>query len=409
MFSFRMQSQSVRPRACIPLGIGLGALLTYFLDRQRGRRRRMRLHDRLVHSATVASRFPRVAARDIAGRSAGLWAKATRRLRLRPRSDQQVAERIRAELGRVVSHPHAVRVEAQGDRVHLSGPILAREVEPLLQAVQRAAGVVHIENALDIHDEAGSVSSLQGGVPRPGARFELLQANWSPTARLFTGALGIGMVGTGLRAQGPMHLAIPIAGAALLLRASTNRDFKSLVGIGEQCRPIVVHKTIHIDAPLQTVFATWSEYQKFPRFMSRIRDVQPLPERRSRWSMAGPAGVPLEWMARVTRIEPERLIEWRADERSPVLHSGAVHFDAAGDHRTRIQVQIQYTPPGGLAGHALATLFGADPKSELDADLLRLKTMVETGLAPHDAAQRPPPFRPAMQASAHETRAAALS
>jgi hypothetical protein len=35
-------------------------------------------------------------------------------------------------------------------------------------------------------------------------------------------------------------------------------------------------------------------------------------------------------------------------------------------------------------------MFGADPKSEMDADLLRMKTMIETGRAPHGAA-RPAP------------------
>jgi hypothetical protein len=38
----------------------------------------------------------------------------------------------------------------------------------------------------------------------------------------------------------------------------------------------------------------------------------------------------------------------------------------------------------------VATLFGADPKAEMDADLLRMKTMIETGRRPHDAA-RPAP------------------
>jgi hypothetical protein len=32
-------------------------------------------------------------------------------------------------------------------------------------------------------------------------------------------------------------------------------------------------------------------------------------------------------------------------------------------------------------------MFGADPKSEMDADLLRMKSMIETGHAPHDAAK----------------------
>ncbi|MGQ0547505.1 MAG: hypothetical protein ACT4P3_19600 [Betaproteobacteria bacterium] len=47
-----------------------------------------------------------------------------------------------------------------------------------------------------------------------------------------------------------------------------------------------------------------------------------------------------------------------------------------------------YVPPAGALGHAVAALFGADPKSEMDADLMRMKTMLETGRPPHDAARR---------------------
>jgi uncharacterized membrane protein len=57
---------------------------------------------------------------------------------------------------------------------------------------------------------------------------------------------------------------------------------------------------------------------------------------------------------------------------------------------TRITVRLRYFPPAGEFGHAIAALFGADPKTEMDADLLRMKTMIETGRAPHDAA-RPAP------------------
>jgi uncharacterized membrane protein len=39
----------------------------------------------------------------------------------------------------------------------------------------------------------------------------------------------------------------------------------------------------------------------------------------------------------------------------------------------------------GGVGHIVAALFGADPKSEMDADLVRMKTFVETGKPPADA------------------------
>jgi uncharacterized membrane protein len=47
---------------------------------------------------------------------------------------------------------------------------------------------------------------------------------------------------------------------------------------------------------------------------------------------------------------------------------------------------MTYNPPGGAFGHVIAKLFGADPKTELDEDLMRLKSFLETGIEPHDAA-----------------------
>ncbi|MGH9338395.1 MAG: hypothetical protein ACRD1R_02110 [Acidobacteriota bacterium] len=37
---------------------------------------------------------------------------------------------------------------------------------------------------------------------------------------------------------------------------------------------------------------------------------------------------------------------------------------------------------GGALGHALATLVGSDPKTRFDQDLVRMKTLVETGQVP---------------------------
>jgi uncharacterized membrane protein len=42
---------------------------------------------------------------------------------------------------------------------------------------------------------------------------------------------------------------------------------------------------------------------------------------------------------------------------------------------------VSYTPPGGWLGHGVAAAFGIDPKCSLDADLVRLKTLLKTGRA----------------------------
>jgi uncharacterized membrane protein len=40
---------------------------------------------------------------------------------------------------------------------------------------------------------------------------------------------------------------------------------------------------------------------------------------------------------------------------------------------------MSYTPPAGAIGHAVAALFGADPKRAMDEDMVRLKSILEDG------------------------------
>ncbi len=367
------------------LGGALGALAMYFLDPSLGRRRRARTRDKVTHAAKVVNEGARVTARDTVQRAQGVWAEAKRMFADESVDDETLIGRVRAELGRVVSHPHAIEAAASGGHVTLLGPILSHEVRPLLRAVRKVPGVRAVSDQLTVYNEPGNVSSLQGGEPRTGERFELLQENWSPAARVIVGGAGAAMMIAATQARGGLRTLLGVSGGALVARAATNRDVKSLVGLGP--RGITVQKTIHVAAPVERVFDFWTDFQNFPRFMHNVRDVRPLADNRSHWVVAGPAGVPVQWTAEVTRVVPGELIEWRSVSDSDVRHSGVVRFQGNGDSGTRVSVQLSYIPPAGAFGHAVAAMFGADPKSEMDADLLRMKSMIETGHAPHDAAR----------------------
>ena len=366
--------------------LGLGAALMYFLDPRTGRRRRALVRDQLLHLGRVAGRAQRVAARDLANRASGAWAEAARALRHENSSDREVAERVRAKLGRYVSHPHAVRVAVLDGCVTLSGPILEREVNELLHCVRHVPGVRGVEDRLVAHREAGRISALQGGVARPGERGELFQDRWSPGTRVLVGALGSGLVFRGLRSGGALGVFSALLGGGLLLRAAANREAASLLGMGHD-NAIEVQKTVRLAVPAREAFEFWADYSNFPHFMSRVREVRPLQDGRSQWIVSGPGGIPVEWTAEITRFEPYRCIEWRSGEGSMVRHHGVVKFEEDGARGTRVAIRLWYVPPAGMLGHAAAHLFGTDPKSEMDADLIRMKTLVETGRTPHDAAQ----------------------
>jgi uncharacterized membrane protein len=359
----------------------------YFLDPHEGRRRRARTRDKVIHAGKKLNDAGKVTARDTVQRAYGVLASARKLFQHEEVEDAVLAERVRAELGRIVSHPHAVEVSADRGHVTLSGPILAEEVRPLLRCVRGVPGVKAVSDRLTVYEdsEAQHVSALQGGESRQGARFELLQQNWSPAARLAVGTAGAGLMAASLRARAGARALLGATGGALVARALTNRSLSSLLGMSDASDGIAVQKTLHIAAPVDEVFAFWTDYQNFPRFMHNVREVE-VREGVSHWVVAGPAGVPVQWNARIVELEPNALLRWRSTSGSAVKHEGCVRFE---ENRggTRVTVQLRYVPPGGAFGHAVASLFGADPKSEMDADLLRMKSTIETGRPPHDAAR----------------------
>jgi uncharacterized membrane protein len=220
---------------------------------------------------------------------------------------------------------------------------------------------------------------LQGGTRRI-ERPEFLQDNWAPTWRVLMGTLGTALAGWGLRQRGLVHTAAGITGVGLVLRSLTNLPIKRLIGVGAGARAIDIRKDINVNAPVEEVFAYFSQFENFPKFMKHVREVVPRGQGRWRWSVDGPAGVPISWDAEITQCIPNKLIAWRSVEGSIVRTAGIVRFDPER-RGTRIDIRLSYNPPGGAIGHAFASLFGANPKKELDDDMLRLKSLIEVGKA----------------------------
>ncbi len=174
-----------------------------------------------------------------------------------------------------------------------------------------------------------------------------------------------------------------VGGVALIARSGTNMPIDRLVGVR---RPAMeLQKCIEVAAPVEQVFETFSQLERFPEFMKHVREVRVRGDGTSQWLVEGPAGGTVSWEAVTTRFEPNRLIAWRTLPGSAVEHAGLLRFEPT-DGGTRVFVTMSYTPPGGALGHAVARLFGADPKSELNGDLTRMKVFLETGRRARDAA-----------------------
>ena len=74
-----------------------------------------------------------------------------------PRSDAELRDHLQSRLGRLVSHPGAIRIDVDQGVVRLSGRVLAKERDGLLAQVQQVPGVRTLVNAMTAHDHPGEI------------------------------------------------------------------------------------------------------------------------------------------------------------------------------------------------------------------------------------------------------------
>lgn len=197
----------------------LGALAMFLLDPDRGRRRRKQAASALRRAGSRTGSWLEVGGRDAGNRLQGVLAQ-WRRLsgQSTPPDDDILQARVRARLGRLVSHPHAVSVEASAGCITLGGPILAREQAALLADVARVDGVREVRDQLELHEHANGIPALQGEgqVARQGNAAQALP----PALRGAALAGGSALAWYALRKRTPAGMLLGAVGVALLARVA---------------------------------------------------------------------------------------------------------------------------------------------------------------------------------------------
>jgi uncharacterized membrane protein len=252
----------------------------------------------------------------VRNRSSGAFAAIRSLLTSEDADDATIEQRIRTRLGRLVSHPGAIEVAVVEGEATLLGSVLESELDDLLTGVTRVKGVTRVWNQLEVYPSPTGVPELQGGV---------------------------------VRERAPRR------------------------------HTIDVRKTIDVAAPLEDVWALWSDFTRFPRFMTHLREVRTTGAGRSHWVATGPLGTPAEWDAEITDWRERERIAWRSVEGSAIDTAGEVRFRPRDDGGTRIEVRLACAPPAGALGEAVAAFFGSHPKRQIDDDMVRLKSLLETG------------------------------
>jgi osmotically-inducible protein OsmY len=143
-------------------GVGAGMLTEYLLDPDQGRARRARMRDKSSRSRHRMAGSLSGMSQDAANHGRGLAMGMRYRVTGRSADDAVLHDRVRAELGRHVSHPHAIQVRVDGGIVTLTGDVLAAEEKAARRGVKRIPGVKGVHEQWIVHAEPGDVPTLQG-------------------------------------------------------------------------------------------------------------------------------------------------------------------------------------------------------------------------------------------------------
>jgi uncharacterized membrane protein len=173
---------------------------------------------------------------------------------------------------------------------------------------------------------------------------------------------------------------IPVSGGARAQMGRKNPRAKIAVPGN---RGIKVVRAVTIRKPASELYAFWRELPNLMRVINHPVSITTTAPDESHWVVSAPAGRRVEWDAVIVNDNPNRLIAWRSGDGAEVENAGSVRFeDAPGDEGIEVTVALEYNPPGGKLGAAIAKLTRDTAGSQVYDALRRFKALMEAGEIP---------------------------
>ncbi len=140
---------------------------------------------------------------------------------------------------------------------------------------------------------------------------------------------------------------------------------------------LILQRSIIVGAPVEEVYDFWKDLDNYPCFMSFVQKVQVNDTGGLRWTVAGPAGLTLDWDAELKALLPNQIISWKSLPKAKIRQEGRVRFTSLSHGRTRVEIYMSYASPAGVVGLALSHWLGFDPSQKIDEDLEVMKRLIE--------------------------------
>lgn len=216
-------------------------------------------------------------------------------------------------------------------------------------------------------------------------------------AERLASAVGGGLLAlAGARRGGVGGALLGLAGAALLHRGATGHcavydglgvntaEAEARVGgtlpAARHTDGVRAESSVTVARPAEELYAAWRDFSTHPRFMERVERVVVRPDGRMRWTVSAPMGRTLEWDAVVVDEREGEYVAWATEEGADLPSRGAAWFTPVG-HGTTTEVRLvmEFDPPLGMVGQAIASVFAAVPEEMVRRSLLAFRDLAEAG------------------------------
>ena len=229
-------------------------------------------------------------------------------------------------------------------------------------AFSKSANRSHRVSEKNVSEPERLISGVGGGVL---TAYGLSRGDW----------LGVGLIGVGA-----LLLQRGVRGyCGVYNAAGINTAEKENMTSVKASSGVKVERSFTINAPVEKIYSFWRKFENLPRFMLHLESVTETDQMRSHWVAKAPLGTTVEWDAEIVSDVPNNMISWRSVADSQINNAGSVWFkQAPGGRGTTVKVNLNYEPPAGKIGAAIAWLTGEEPSVQVQEDLRRFKQLMET-------------------------------
>lgn len=138
-------------------------------------------------------------------------------------------------------------------------------------------------------------------------------------------------------------------------------------------------QVVVINAPAAEVYRFWRDPVRLAQALPSTVHVSALDSRLWDWSI-GTEGTPnlATWTSEIIHDEPNKLLSWKTTDDSTIVSAGSVTLrELPGRRGTEVRVRMQYSPPMGKLGAAVARVAGLGADAFVHEYLRDIKHFIE--------------------------------